>query len=470
MKQQIETLLDYATAWKIVYREKLFKLARSRIAIEDRRGRLSLRMGLHNGVVTVLDYWRRKNGFALRVRHSGRIDRLVLIPAETEEEREILLARLRFREALQQLLEAHGWKVLVGTHRSDPVRHFSGNYLRMLVDAGGAEAAVLAVSPAEAALAAGHMFGTGLLWFRHLRQRASVGALWLLVPAGCAAALAPRLGWIRAPVRLFEFDLAARRLELFQSPDLAADLYCWPERHAHSDALLARVEALAPGLVRRCPRPGGYDSLRVRGLEFGRYFWNEKKLVYGVTTATVLRRRGWSRLRALVEEICRVRAWPGDPDHPYYRHYQERWLESLVLENVAALDDQLDNRFAYSQVPTYVGGDQAWIDVLTCTRRGRLAIIELKCRSDLDLPLQGLHYWSRVWRHLLEGSFERRGYFRGVRLRRQPPLLYLVTPLFQIHPGTRLLLPFVSGEIEIVVVGINADWKKGIRVLRRTRM
>ncbi len=36
------------------------------------------------------------------------------------------------------------------------------------------------------------------------------------------------------------------------------------------------------------------------------------------------------------------------------------------------------------------------IDVLTLTREGRLAVLELKADEDIHLPLQGLDYWARV--------------------------------------------------------------------------
>ena len=38
------------------------------------------------------------------------------------------------------------------------------------------------------------------------------------------------------------------------------------------------------------------------------------------------------------------------------------------------------------------------LDLLTVTRGGRLAILELKVDEDLHFPLQGLDYWIRVHR------------------------------------------------------------------------
>jgi len=68
--------------------------------------------------------------------------------------------------------------------------------------------------------------------------------------------------------------------------------------------------------------------------------------------------------------------------------HPERWLESLVIENVDALDDRLDAGHLYSQVPAFSAADRAMIDVLTVTRGGRLTVVELKADEDIHLPLQ----------------------------------------------------------------------------------
>ena len=52
-------------------------------------------------------------------------------------------------------------------------------------------------------------------------------------------------------------------------------------------------------------------------------------------------------------------------------------------------------------------------EVLTVTRQGRLAVVELKADEDIHLPLQGLDYWSRVAWHHSRGEFQRYGYSRA---------------------------------------------------------
>jgi len=108
------------------------------------------------------------------------------------------------------------------------------------------------------------------------------------------------------------------------------------------------------------------------------------------------------------------------------------------------------------------------IDVLTVTREGRLAVVELKAAEDIH-PLQGLDYWSRVARHHARGEFQRFGYFPGRELSRERPLLFLVAPALHVHPATDTLLHYISREIEWGVVGIDERWRDGVRAVFRKR-
>jgi hypothetical protein len=116
-----------------------------------------------------------------------------------------------------------------------------------------------------------------------------------------------------------------------------------------------------------------------------------------------------------------------DTRHPLHRAQPERWLESLVRNDVTRVDSVLDSRFVYSQV--FAGGaEHGIIDVLTITREGRLAILELKASEHIHLPIQAADYWLRVRRHLGLGEFRSYGYFPGVEIQEKPPLVYLVAP------------------------------------------
>jgi hypothetical protein len=141
-----------------------------------------------------------------------------------------------------------------------------------------------------------------------------------------------------------------------------------------------------------------------------------------------------------------------DPRHSLYRAQPERWMESSVREDVTRVDATLDQRFVYAQVFANAGGEHGILDLLTVTRSGRLAIIELKASEHIHLPLQAADYWLRVRRHLENGEITRYGYFPGLELQHAPPLVYLVAPALRFHPSADDLLDCLSPEIEIVRV------------------
>jgi hypothetical protein len=131
------------------------------------------------------------------------------------------------------------------------------------------------------------------------------------------------------------------------------------------------------------------------------------------------------------------------------------------------VDAALDQRFVYAQVFANAGGQHGILDLLTVTRSGRLAIIELKASEHIHLPLQAADYWLRVRRHLQNGEIARYGYFPGLELQQAPPLVYLVAPALRFHPSTDDLLNFLSPELEIVRVGVAESWRRGLRVVMR---
>jgi hypothetical protein len=133
------------------------------------------------------------------------------------------------------------------------------------------------------------------------------------------------------------------------------------------------------------------------------------------------------------------------------------------------IDDRLDAARQYSQVPAFSAADRAMIDVLTTTREGRLAVVELKADEDIHLPLQGLDYWSRVEWHNARREFSRFGYFEGCELSEQKPLLFLVAPALHVHPATDTVLRYLSTEIEWEFVGIDERWREGGKVVFRKR-
>jgi hypothetical protein len=130
----------------------------------------------------------------------------------------------------------------------------------------------------------------------------------------------------------------------------------------------------------------------------------------------------------------------------------------------------------YTQVPAFAARDRGMLDLLSVTRDGRLAVIELKADEDLQLALQGLDYWVRVRWHQRQSDhatglpeFQRHGYFGGVALAELPPRLYLVAPALRIHPATETVLKYLKPEVDWTLVAIDERWRDEVRVVFRKR-
>jgi hypothetical protein len=219
-------------------------------------------------------------------------------------------------------------------------------------------------------------------------------------------------------------------------------------------------------------------SFRCHGLEFARArlsaepgkFRSVPELVFGPGSAQrVLDDSNLDAFQELIRSIGEVRHAEGPKECRWWRLHPERWLESLVVKNISALDSQLDPRWRYSQVPAFSASDRAMIDVLTLTREGRLAVLELKADEDIHLPLQGIDYWARVAWHHERGEFQKFGYFAGRELSPQTPLLVMVAPALHVHPATDTLLRYISPEIEWALLGVDERWRKELRVVFRKR-
>jgi hypothetical protein len=138
-----------------------------------------------------------------------------------------------------------------------------------------------------------------------------------------------------------------------------------------------------------------------------------------------------------------------------------------VREDVTRIDASLDSRFVYGQVFANSGGEHGILDLLTVTRSGRLAVLELKASEHIHLPRQAADYWLRVRRHLERGDFSRYGYSAGIELQNTAPIVYLVAPALRFHPATDVLLNYLSPDLEVVRVGLAESWRRGLRVVMR---
>lgn len=331
----------------------------------------------------------------------------------------------------------------------------------------------------------------GLIWLAALKTGAQ--RLCFCVPSERSQTVIERL-------TLFEQQPYGARLECFEVDERAEKLTAvtlavqaellhhqsselhWPTAFSQTNPWRAQILALAPDLIEvRANSQLECESFSVHGLEFARArLHGLNRVSFGIAglpedfTAPAhasLSAENFSQLGALVQQLIQHRrAQSNDRRHPFYRLRAEAWLESLLRRNIRALDASLDDRFVYSQIPAWRAEERSVLDLLTVNHLGQLVVIEIKAAEDAQLPLQGLDYWLRVEQARLRGEFAQRGLFAGTELADVPPLLYLVAPRLRFHRSFTTIAQCIAPEIEVYRLGINTNWRSGVRVHERTRI
>lgn len=414
-----------------------------------------------------------------------------------ERDRRTVAAKRSTRTAYQAKLrrvllrEYAGWKLERITSDMDLERSFGPVYTRALLRRGQSAFAVLGVNARETQASIDAALTVGILWMDYCREqqagRCHVEGLKLFVPTGSGNIVRERMAHLNraaAKWELFSLDESAEWVEQLDTTDrgnVQTRLVQLPDREAayrRFAASIARIASFVPECDIAIISPAEL-SFRLRGLEFARAhvgaadgafsFRNEETITFGTAAnETELNDQTEPQFAELMRRVCELRS-PYARLNPLWRMVPERWLESAVVRDVSVLSDRLNARFVYSQVPAFAASDRGMIDVLTATRDGRLAIVELKADEDIHLPLQGVDYWSRVVWHHARGEFQRFGYFPGQQLSAQAPLLLLVAPALRVHPTTDILLRYLAPEIPCELVGIDERWREGVRVVFRKR-
>jgi hypothetical protein len=419
---------------------------------------------------------------ALAVERFGRAkpDRLEFIRLEFERSARDL-SREAFASFLARALaEKFPDETLDSLTISPDLEHsLSGNYARGLLRRGSAYTVVLAVSDGESADTVENSLTFALLWLdraRHSARRGTVSSLRLILPKGTARSVAHRAAAFDPglSLELYELDAARETIEKIEAAR-AGNLDTWLVPHRECQALLDRSRSAINGLLASAPHaitvhphPESKEVwLRFRGLPFAR--WDDGRVYFGIPDAQeelIVSTR--PALKNLLHQLeIHRNPLASDTRHSLYRAQPERWLESLAREDVTRIDAALDPRFVYSQVFAHAGGEHGILDLLSVTRTGRLAILELKAGEHIHLPVQAADYWLRIRRHLEQGDFVRYGYFPGIELQPVPPLVYLVAPALRFHPATDTLLRYFSRQFEVVRVGLAESWRRGLRVVMR---
>jgi hypothetical protein len=363
-----------------------------------------------------------------------------------------------------------GWRIERVMAGTDRLRHQTAALLRVILSRGPRRLAVVIAYPDEPADLTNRILSAAILWWRRLERRARCERLVILLPEGWSERillLLPRLR-IRTAVYKYEVSDARSLRQIYPRPIESSEV--------RSPYVMFTYEGEPPGLLTEmrdeCPdldlvyRQNRWE-LTYLGLRVLWYDAGKKEYLFDLRSPTVWRSSDHPRLLAHIAEVKRMRAFPPPAAASFhYREAPELWLESLILRDHRSLNPDFAE-IIYSQVPTCLDGERKILDLLTVTNGGRLAVIELKIQKDLDLVFQGLDYWERVEYHLRNGDFQAAGYFPGMGLSEAPPLLYLVSPLFEYHGVLPLFRHYLRTGLAPFCVGINSDWRGGIRILRR---
>jgi hypothetical protein len=397
-------------------------------------------------------------------------------------------AYLRFFAAVLQR-EYPGHRIEHLTSAPDLEHSLGPAYARCLVRKGRVAFAVIGVNEQETQSTIDNSLAAGLLWLEMCRantERALTEGLRLHLPAGRADTVRVRLANLNQRASRFhlfeveERDANVRELDIHDAGNIATRLVRCHELAIRErfSAAIQRVKTLtgASDEVETAVLNPSELTFRWRGLEFARVrntlspgsFQQKSQITFGAGAyETSLTEDTEIFLRDLVTRMMHSRRPGGDRSDPLWRMQPERWLESLIMRDIQAIDARLDPLIVYRQVPAFAASDRAMIDLLGCTHDGRLAVIEIKASEDLHLPIQGLDYWARVNWHHQRGEFQKFGYFPGRQLSTEPPLLYLVAPALQVHPATDAQLKYFSSHVDWTLVGVNEDWRDGVRVIFR---
>jgi len=475
----------------------IFDLAESKYSISGEHNKCLLHVwsAERNVVRRILDLEFKNDALRLSVQRMGQAKATKLEICRDRDRRTPTAkraARLAYSRMLERVLTRRfpGWKATALSTSMDLERSFGPIYARGLLRQGQSGFALLGVNSEETQGSIDAALTFGILWLDACRQAQAgklvVEGLKMFLPVDKSAVVRERmmrLNRAAAKWQLYELDEREDNLKEIDVSDcgnVATRLVRAGDQsaaHGRFASEIATVRELMPEVETAVLSPAEI-VFRCHGLEFARArvaqrpesFHIAPELVFGLgAEERIVCEKNVADFRQLVRSIGEVRHAEGPHDHPLWRMHPERWLESLVVKNVNALDERLDPQCAYSQVPAFSGSDRAMIDVLTVTRDGRLAVIELKADEDIHLPLQALDYWSRVAWHHARGEFQQFGYFPTRVLSEEKPWLVLVAPALRVHPATDTLLRYVSPEVEWMLAGVGEHWRDEIRVVFRKR-
>jgi hypothetical protein len=503
-------LVDHPRAVLLDDGRVLFDLSRASYSLATEHGRCVLHLWSEerNLVRTIVGLEERQQKLRLRVRRLGaeRPQSLDLVPdGERRAPATRKLARSSYVRLLERVLarEFNSFKVHNLRSATDLEHSFGPAYARGLLVRGHDRWAMIGVSAGETQATIDGVLTLGILWLAHCREHGGgktiCQGLKVFVPKGEASTTQARMAWLNRHLGAWElYELCESSEEL--TPIDTSDQGNLKMRLLHSFDSQAAVERAKSGFERvmgllpkemrnrvavRAKSPGEV-VLSLHGLEFARIrqvfqpnsFVGENSVTFGVgphETPLLPENEAW--FSDLLERLFTYRSPTASTGNPLFRLRPEAWLEAILRQDVSRIEPSLRSSILYSQVPAFAGRDRGMLDLLTVTQGARLAVLELKADEDLQFPLQGLDYWIRV--HWLNqqrggqdgagGELERSGYFPGIALLAQAPLLYYVAPALRVHPSMETVLRHFAPSIDWRLIAINEAWRTEPKVVFRKR-
>ncbi len=479
----------------------LFDMSRSRWTLDASGGRCVLQLWSEerNLVRTVVGLQERSSGLRLEVKRFGQVKPQVLRVTPDRDQRTPTAreaSRKNFVGLLRRVLARVFPDLKQGetfAANADLEHSFGPAYVRGTLERGQTTWALVAINGQETQSAIDGLLTIAVLWLEQCRARAGgrrvVEGVKLIAPAGMTATLRERLPWLNvaaAKWELWELDELREELapaEASDSGNLRAHLGAAFDPAAtlgRSEAAVKQVLAvLEPDDRERAevlPRSATEISFRLHGLEFARVchgvsaasFAREDRITFGAgASETPLTEETEPMLRALVARLFQSRHPGGSVRDPLFRMQPERWLESVLRADLPELESSLRPGPVYTQVPALASADRGMLDLLAVTRDGRLAVLELKASEDLHMPMQGLDYWMRVRALHAAGEIARAGYFPGIELSPEPPLLYFIVTALRVHSTVDTLLRHLAPEVEWRLLALDEKWRKKRAVIFR---
>ena len=480
----------------------LFDMATAHFSISTQQGRCLLHLWSEerNIVRTVCGLKARKDSLRVETRRLGQSQPQVLELVANRDRRTPSsrdASRAKYLRLLGRVLgrEFPDWKLDALRTAADLEHSFGPAYARGMMLKGTAAWTVIAVNAEEPQSTIDGILTLGILWLVYCREHAGGRRLYeglkVIVPAGTSRTTRARMAWLNSAVakwELYELDERTEQLEridIRDSGNLRANLVHAFNPQSTLDRTRAAVDRvldlLTPGLRAKTEiraRSATEVGFFLHGLEFacvrsgyaGNSFAREYEISFGAgANETPLTAENEALFCDLTRRLFEHRIADGTVRDPLYRLQPERWLECELRRDIAEIEPSLRADIVYSQVPAFSAGDRAMLDLLTVTRAGRLTVLELKADDDLHLPFQALDYWARVRQLHRDREFGKHGYFPGIELSDQDPLLYLVAPSLRIHPSTDTVLRHLSAEVPWELIGLNEDWRRRRQVILRKR-